>query len=176
MDYTEVPVEECLLGNDGEMLCFALDRVRKEFAWKTGGLDAEQLRRRHPPSTMTLAGLIKHLTQVEVAFTAMAQGRGDHVGQDHRFSDEWTSALADDPQDLYAGWYSAIEQARAGWAEMIKGDGLDVIVEDPDPAWNKNRRRILVDLLEENLIHLGHVDLLREAIDGRRGHGWPDQG
>ena len=26
------------------MLCFALDRVHKEFAWKTGGLTAEQLR------------------------------------------------------------------------------------------------------------------------------------
>lgn len=36
-------------------------RVRKEFAWKTGGLDAEQLRRRLPPSTMTPTGLIKHL-------------------------------------------------------------------------------------------------------------------
>ena len=58
MDYRDLKVTECLLGNDGEMLCFALDRVRKEFAWKTGGLDVEQLRRRHPPSMMTLAGLI----------------------------------------------------------------------------------------------------------------------
>lgn len=44
----------------------------------------------------------------------------------------------------------------------------------PDPAWTKNRRRILVDLLEENLIHLGRVDVLREATDGRRGHGWSE--
>jgi hypothetical protein len=174
MDYTDLPVEESLLGNDGEMLCFALDRVRKEFAWKTGGLDADQLRLPHPPSQMTLAGLVKHLTEVENVFTAMAEGRTDEFRQDHP-DDEWQSALSDQPDDLYAGWYAAVERSRASWAEMIKDHGLDVIIDDPDPAWNKNRRRILVDLLEENLIHLGHVDLLREAIDGRRGHGWPDQ-
>jgi hypothetical protein len=174
MDYTDLPVEENLLGNDGEMLCFALDRVRKEFAWKTGGLSADQLRRRHPPSQLTLAGLVKHLTQVEKAFTALAEGRTDASGEDQP-DDEWQSALTDEPDDLYAGWYAAIARSRISWAEMIKDDGLDVIIDDPDPAWNKNRRRILVDLLEENLIHLGHVDLLREAIDGRRGHGWPEE-
>lgn len=176
MDYTDLPMDECLLGNDGQLLCFALDRARKEFAWKTGGLNADQLRRAHPPSTMTLAGLVKHLTQVEDWFTAMAQGRADQFGQDQRDDDEWQTALTDEPEELCAGWYAAVERSRISWAEMIMDDGLDVIVEDPDPAWNKNRRRILVDLLEENLIHLGHADLLREAVDGRRGHGWPDQG
>jgi len=173
MDHTQLPVAECLLGNDGQMLCFALDRARKEFAWKTGGLTAEQLRRPRPPSTMSLAGLIKHLTFVEESFTAMAKGRDAHP--EHEPDSEWQSALADDPDDLYAAWYAAVGASRTTWAELIKDGGLDVIIDDPDPAWNKNRRRILVDLLEENLIHLGHVDLLREAIDGRRGHGWPDE-
>jgi hypothetical protein len=86
----------------------------------------------------------------------------------------WQSAVTDEPADLYALWYGAVERSRTAWAEMIIDGGLDVIVEDADPAWNKNRRRILVDLLEENLIHLGHVDVLREGVDGRRGHGWPD--
>ncbi|WP_134118625.1 mycothiol transferase [Kribbella kalugense] len=55
-----------------EVLRFAVDRVRQQFAWKTGGLDAEQLRYRHPPSTLTLAGLIKHMAFVEDGFTARA--------------------------------------------------------------------------------------------------------
>ncbi|HEY9291584.1 MAG TPA: DUF664 domain-containing protein [Microlunatus sp.] len=175
MDYSQLPVQECLLGDDGEMLCFALDRARKEFAWKTGGLTAAQLRQQLPTSSMSLAGLIKHLACVETGFTAMAQGQllsqaqGDEDGPD-----EWESALTDEPEELYARWYSAVERSRRAWAGMIAGNGLDSVVEDPDPAWSKNRRRILVDLLEENLIHLGHVDLLRESIDGRRGHGWPE--
>lgn len=177
MDYTELPVSECLLGGDADILCFALDRARKEFAWKTGGLDAGQLRHRLPTSSMTLAGLIKHMAFVEDGFTAMAQGRSGHLQDQHAADelDEWESALTDEPDALYAIWYDAIGRSRNAWAEMITDGGLNTIVEDPDPAWNKNRRRVLVDLLEENLIHLGHVDLLREAIDGRRGHGWPDQ-
>jgi hypothetical protein len=174
MDYTDLPVTECLRGSDGEMLCFALDRVRKEFAWKTGGLGAEQLRRQHPPSTLTLAGLIKHLAFLEHGFTAMAQGRPQDPGWAEQDRAVWRSAATDEPADLYALWYGAVERSRTAWADLISDGGLDVIVPDPDPAWNKNRRRILVDLLEENLIHLGHVDLLRESIDGRSGHGWPE--
>ena len=53
-----------------EMLLFALERSRAQFAWKCGGLDAADLRAPHPPSAMTLAGLIKHLALVEDQFTA----------------------------------------------------------------------------------------------------------
>lgn len=72
MDWKELSLAECLRGSEAEMLQFALDRVRRQFAWKTGGLDGEQLRRLHPPSTMTLAGLIKHMAFVEHGFTAKA--------------------------------------------------------------------------------------------------------
>jgi len=72
MDWRDIQKVECPRGNDAEMLQFAVDRVRQQFAWKTGGLDAEQLRRTHPPSTMTLAGLVKHMTFVEDGFTAIA--------------------------------------------------------------------------------------------------------
>jgi hypothetical protein len=177
MDYTQLEVTECLTGGDGEMLCFALDRVRKELAWKTGGLSAAQLRHRLPSSGMTLAGLIKHLALVEDHFTAMAQRLPSgplQAEQPQDGRDEWVTALDDAPDALYALWYEAVQRSRIAWAQMINDNGLDEIIEDPDPAWNKNRRRILVDLLEENLIHLGHVDLVRESIDGRRGHGWPE--
>lgn len=33
-----------------------------------------------------------------------------------------------------------------------------------------NLRSILVHLIEEYARHLGHMDLLREAIDGRTGY------
>jgi len=53
--------EPSLTADEAEMLVFALNRSRATFAWKSGGLDAEALNRAHPPSTMTLASLIKHL-------------------------------------------------------------------------------------------------------------------
>ena len=42
-----------------------LDYHRATLLMKTDGLDAEQLARPHPPSTMTLGGMLKHLALVE---------------------------------------------------------------------------------------------------------------
>lgn len=72
VDWRDLPQTECLRGSGAEMLQFALDRNRQQFAWKTDGLAAEHLRRRHHLSTMTLAGLIKHMTFVDDGFTARA--------------------------------------------------------------------------------------------------------
>lgn len=175
MDWTDLPYTECLRGGESEMLQFALDRVRRQFAWKTGGLDAEQLRRQHRPSTMTLAGLIKHDLRRRRLHLS---GRGPAVlgpPWDARSWSEndqwgWESAVTDDPGELYAAWYAAAERSRTTWAKLSDHNGLDVIVEDSDPEWSKKRRRILIDLLEEYLKHTGHADLLREAVDGVRGN------
>jgi hypothetical protein len=48
-----------------DMLLFAIDRSRAQFAWKCGELDAAALSRRFPPSGMTLGGLVKHLALIE---------------------------------------------------------------------------------------------------------------
>jgi hypothetical protein len=175
MEWRDIPLTECLRGGEAEMLQFALDRVRRQFAWKTGGLDAEQLRRQHPPSTMTLAGLIKHLAFVEDGFTARAAGQPlgpPWNARDWPGNDEWgwESAVTDDPQELYALWYASVARSRATWAELTAGTGLDTTVDEGDPDWITNRRRILIDLLEEYLKHTGHADLLREPIDALRGN------
>lgn len=179
MDWTELPLTDCRQGTDAEILCFALERVHQQFAWKTGRLNAEQLRRRHPPSTMTLAGLIKHMAAVEDGFTARAHGRKagppwDTVDWAADEDWDWHSAVTDEPEELYALWYGAIERSLAAWRAMIADDGLDVTV--AQGTWNGepylvSRRRVLVDLLEENLMHTGHADVLREAVDGLRGNG-----
>jgi hypothetical protein len=46
--------EPSMTAGEVEMLLFALDRSRAQFAWKCGGLDAAGLNRPCPPSTMTL--------------------------------------------------------------------------------------------------------------------------
>ncbi len=47
------------------MPLFALERSRAQFAGKCGGLDAADPGRRHPPSTMTLGGLLEHPAPVD---------------------------------------------------------------------------------------------------------------
>lgn len=180
MDYTSLPLRNCPTGNEAEVLRFALERVHRQFAWKTGGLTAEQLRRRHPPSAMTLAGLIKHLSFVEDGFTASAYGRPLGPPWDVRdwgANGDWTwsSAVTDEPDELYALWYGAVERSAIAWDEMIRDGGLDATVERGGPDRITNRRHFLVDLIEENLLHTGHASLLREAVDGLTGNDPPEQ-
>jgi hypothetical protein len=175
MDWRDLPLVECPRGNEVEMLQFALDRVRRQFAWKTGELDAGQLRRRHSPSELTLAGLVKHMAFVEDGFTARAAERPLAAPWDARGWVEndrwgWESAVSDGPEEIYGLWYGAAARSRAEWEELSADGGLDVVIADPDPRWSSNRRRILMDLLEEYLKHTGHADVLREAIDGETGN------
>ena len=51
--------------NEIEALLSGLQRNRRTFAWKTGGLDADAMRRTLGPSTVSLGGLVKHLALVE---------------------------------------------------------------------------------------------------------------
>lgn len=178
MDYTDIPFEDCLRGDEGEMLLFALDRVHRQFAWKTGGLDAEQLRRRHAPSTLTVAGTILHLAKVEESWTALAAERpaGPPVpgpdGAEHSDGAEWDEAITLRPEELYDLWYSTIGRCRKEWSRLVADGGLETELHS-DPGYIVKRRRRLVDILEENLLHTGQISVIREAIDGLVGNDPP---
>jgi hypothetical protein len=175
MDWKDLPFSEVLRGDEASMLQFAVDRARQQFAWKTGGLSADQLRHLHPPSTMTLAGLVKHMAFVDAGFCAQAAARPLGPPWDVRSWIEndgwaWQSAITDEPGALYALWYDTAERSRTAWARLSADGGLDATIERGSPDWVVSRRRVLVDLLEEYLKHTGHADMLREAVDGLRGN------
>jgi uncharacterized protein DUF664 len=177
MNWRDLPLEDLRQGDEAETLCWALERVHQQFAWKTGGLTAEQLRRQHAPSKMTLAGLIKHMASVEECWTADAQGREPDlpwVPSETEEDWDWQSAVDDDPEELYALWYGVVARTVPAWREMGKDGGLDKGVyrgEWQGEPYIVSRRRMLLDVLEENLMHTGHADVLREAVDGLRGNG-----
>src|SRR3712207_4869826 len=98
-----------------EVALFALERSRAQLAWKVGGLDAAALRAPHPPSAMTLGGLVKHLALVEAQRTAEFFG-GPGYGAQWRGYDgpgwEWRSAADDTPEELYALWTQCVARSR----------------------------------------------------------------
>jgi hypothetical protein len=162
-----------------EALLGALERNRRTFAWKTGGLDAAAMRRTLTPSTLTLAGLVKHLALVEDHyFTHQLLGRAypdvwaPIAGDDNW---EWTSAVDDSPEELRALWLDAVGRSRAVVDEVLAGDGLDARLALSDWTEPPNLRRVLVDLIEEYARHTGHADLIRESIDGLVGEAAPDE-
>jgi hypothetical protein len=166
---------------EAELLLFALERSRAQFAWKTSGLDAPALRRAFPPSAMTLGGLLKHLAAVEERYTIDFTGRppGPPLDSPEALSDPqwvWRSAFKDEPQQLYALWQSSVTRSRTAMAPILAAaNGLDRKAEYSrnDAGESPNLRRILIDLHDEYARHVGHADLLREAVDGLVGEDPP---
>ena len=168
-------------GDETAHLLGALDRQRMTFWWKAEGLDAAGLTTRIGASTLTLGGLLKHLTGVE-AVAATWRLDGSSPGSpwaevDWGTTPDWdfASAADDPPEQLYARYVETVAATRARHREVVAADGLDRII-----SWGHefgielSLRRMLFDLLEEYGRHTGHADLLREAVDGRVGEDPPE--
>ncbi len=165
------------LGDERTTLVEALRCQRLTLELKCAGLDPEQLARRAvPPSTMSLLGLVRHLAEVERAgFRVLMAGQDvprlfcSPTDRDGDFD----GAVAD-PEvvaQAWAAWRAEVEFATRFVAEA---PNLDISADD---ALNQHGsggrlmslRQVLVGSIEEYARHMGHVDLLRERIDGRIG-------
>jgi uncharacterized damage-inducible protein DinB len=174
------PVELPAAGSEIDTLLGALDRNRRTFAWKVFGLSDEEMRRTLGPSTVTLAGLAKHLSLVEDYYFSL--GLGEVMPQPWRDVDfdadpdwEWHSAADDSPEELRALWDAAVGRSRAATAAFLADGSADSAVRWTQWSEPPNLRRMLVDMVEEYARHTGHADLIRESIDGLVGEGLPPE-
>ena len=175
------PLEEPpIAGTEVDTLLGALERNRRTFAWKCGGLDAAGLTSQHPPSTVTLGGLLKHLALVEDDyFTGRLHDRElgapwDAVDWDANPDWDWESAADDSPEQLMALWQASVERSRSAVAEALTTGGVDQLAKRVSRDGRApSLRFILVDMIEEYARHTGHADLVRESIDGLVGEGAP---
>ncbi len=168
--------EPPLDGDEVATLLGFLEFHRATLAWKTGGLDARGLAAPLHPTTMTLAGLLKHLAYVEERwFGHRLLGRAmppPFDGVDHRADPdwEWRTAPGDDPEQLRAWWSAAVDRSRAAVDEALADGGLERVLAVPlGDGTTPSLRWVLVHMIEEYARHNGHADLLRENVDGRTG-------
>lgn len=175
-----LPREAPIAGTELETMLGSLERQRAIFAWKCGGLDAAGLQVSHPPSTMTLGGLVKHLALVEDEYFAsrlVGKELGapwDAVDWDADPDWEWHSAADDTPEQLYGLWQDAVERSRAAVAGVLADGGLDRLAQYKNSRGESpTLRRIMIDLIEEYARHAGHADLIRETVDGLTGEDPP---
>lgn len=173
--YLDLP----LAGDETATLLGSLDRARRTFAWKTGGLDAAGLSATVGTSTMTLGGLVKHLAVVEdVHFSWKLRGQPPvpwhTVDWDAEPGWDWRTAADDTPEQLYAYWHEAVARSRATVAAALADGGLGQLAHvTNDAGQSPSLRVLLVDLIEEYARHVGHADLLRESVDGLVGEDPP---
>jgi uncharacterized damage-inducible protein DinB len=160
-------------GTELDQLNSYLDLQRATMLWKAEGLTREQLAQPHPPSTLTLGGLLNHLALVEDSwFRVRFAGLPDDelwAGHDWDADPEYEfrTAAELEPEELRRRY----EQACARSREVVAAaEGLDQLsVEKRRNGHRFDLRWMLLHMIEETARHAGHADLLREAIDGTVG-------
>ncbi len=158
-------------GGEKESLQVSLDRHRDVVLWKLDGLGDEQVRRPMTPSGTSLLGLVKHLAAVEYGWFCETFGR---EAEPLPFDDDDENAdLRVEPHETTAGIVDFYGRARAAADQVI--DELDV--DDVGTAWfgdTVSMRWVLIHMIEETARHTGHMDIVRELIDGMTGDHPPD--
>jgi uncharacterized damage-inducible protein DinB len=146
-----------------------LDFHRATLLFKCQGLTGEQLvRRTAEPSTLSLLGLVRHMTEVERAwFRRRLAGQADqaylYCSDEHPDGD---FDLAD-----AAGAKAAFEAFRAECVladAAAAGRSLDDTFVSSDGN-TLDLRWIYLHMIEEYARHNGHADILRERLDGVTG-------
>jgi hypothetical protein len=160
-------------GDERAMLLGWLDAQRKHALGTLDGLDEQALRRPVLPSGWSALAMIRHLTIDEERFWFRAA-----VAAEQAVIDEFGSAESDygwqlDPEDsaaeVIAAYRREIERSNA----IIEATPLDA-----SPAWwpaelfgswrLDSLREIMLHMIAEVACHAGHLDAVRELIDGNQ--------
>ncbi|MFD0023147.1 DinB family protein [Streptomyces sp. NPDC058382] len=165
--------ERALSGSWLEVIASNLDYHRATFLWKCEGLSDAQLRLRPVQSSaLTLLGLMRHLQGVERAWFqgALAGTAPDFFSyRTYVTADggEWYDESDATPAEgVYEDYLKACEESR----QVFETVTADLSRRVPNPEFgDTDVRFILEHVIEEYARHVGHADLLREAIDGVTG-------
>lgn len=137
-----------------------LQYQRESFVQKVDGVGERDARTPLVASGTTILWLTKHIARAEQLWIV------------DRFAGKRPDLLDDtvQPGDTIG---SAIAAYRATWRlvdDIVDAaPSLDVLCQDGGSDAPVNLRWVLMHLLEETARHAGHVDILRELIDGTTG-------
>jgi hypothetical protein len=125
-----------------------------------------------PPSSLSLLGIVRHMTIVERWWFRMTAAQEDvpflyTVTVEGRSTADFDELEDADASANLEAYREELDAARAA----VAGKSLDLVVPSRGhhPERTRNLRWIYVHMLEEYARHNGHADLLRESIDGATG-------
>lgn len=154
------------VGDEKISLHASLDRHRDVVIWKLEGLDDEQVRRPMTPSGTNLLGLVKHLAAVEYGWFCSTFGREtEPLPFDEDDPDADLRVTASETVTDVVAFYDRARRA----ADLVIGE---LQLDDRGTAWfgeQVSLRWVLIHMIEETARHAGHMDILRELIDGATG-------
>ncbi|MER5177106.1 DinB family protein [Streptomyces sp. NPDC002896] len=148
-----------------------LDLQRSIVRWKCQGLSDEDAHRAVLPSSplMTMAGVVSHLRWTEqMWFEVLFLGGpadGPQFLEDPEDADMRVEGI---PLDRLLKEY---EQQCAVSNEIFAAHSLDEVGRHPDyRSAAANLRWMVIHMIEETARHAGHLDAIRELLDGETGY------
>jgi hypothetical protein len=149
-----------------ELLTTFLEFQRAALVRKCDGLTDEQLRARPVPSSnISLIGLVRHLATVERwYFQGVLAGAFPGSLFDHESDEAFNAVDAATAEDTFATWTAEVDMSRRITGELaLDASGTLPTGERLTLRW------VLMHMIDEYARHLGHADIIREAIDGTTG-------
>ena len=182
-----MPGQAPVLTDERELLLAYIDQQRDGIRFAAYGLTDEQARQAPTVSTLTIGGLVKHVTAMEQSWLDLLLERqalaSDAESGEAAYEDGFTLR----PDETLAGALEALDRVAAETADAVHRIDLDRAVPIPKgvpwfpqdiDAWTV--RWVLLHLIEEVGRHAGHADIVRESIDGATmfalmaaAEGWP---
>jgi uncharacterized damage-inducible protein DinB len=135
------------------------------------GLTDEQARTVASASSLTVAGLVKHLAEVQESWTDIMAGRRRPAesDSDHDYSDTFR-LVGDETLQSVLERYDAAGAETERVARSLGPDHLVAVPHDvpwfPADVDHWTVRWLLLHLIEETSRHAGHADVVRESLDG----------
>jgi uncharacterized damage-inducible protein DinB len=146
-------------GQERETLVALLQYQRESIVRKFDGLGEDAARRVFVPSGTTLLWLLKHIARAEQSWIVQR-----FAGQEPTVPNDTVG-----PDDSVA---TALAAYRATWARVdaiVAAASLEDTCLSLREGQLVNLRWVLMHVLEETARHAGHVDILRELVDGSTG-------
>ncbi|MEV6644770.1 DinB family protein [Amycolatopsis sp. NPDC051371] len=165
---TGTRIDPTPVADERQALTESLDYFRRTFELKCEGLDPARLSERSvPPSTLTLHGLLRHLTGVE-RWWFRIQFAGEDVPNLYYSDDDPEqdfTALDGDVGEAFSLWHSECARSR----EIVSASSLEQTGTRISTGEPFTLRWLMLRMIGEYARHIGQADLVRERIDGATG-------
>ena len=152
-------------------LLSGLTGQREHVLAQLAGLTDEQLRRPVLPSGWSCLGLVRHLTLSDERYwfeVVVAGGPLDFWPEGE--NGDWQVGPQEPSEQVIAAYRAAITRAD----KIITSRRLDEPPEQPEQWWVEaglsfpDMHSIIVHVLVETSVHAGHLDVVRELLDGHQ--------
>jgi hypothetical protein len=149
-----------------DMLTGFLDWYRGVVCNKLGGLTREQATRAMTPSGLSLLSVVSHLSGVEYGWFD-EKFLGNQLSDAFIRRHDFFVGDADTVESVLGEYRDACAYARKVVAEA---PSLDETGKIAHPVFGEvTLRWIMVHMIDETARHAGHMDIMRELVDGRTG-------